>query len=56
MNAKTKSCFAPHTLMHSLFGLGLGFLLAALIPSLANVLLGVILIVVAVGLDFMRKG
>jgi len=55
MNAKIKSCFTPHVLMHSLFGLGLGLLLSALIPSLSNVLLGVIIIVVALGLDMMRK-
>jgi len=50
-----KECFTPHVLMHSLFGLGLGLLLAALIPSLANVWLGVVLVVVALGLDLMRK-
>lgn len=56
MNAKIKSCFTPHVIMHSLFGLGLGLLLSALIPSLANVWLGIIIIVVALGLDLMRKG
>ena len=55
MNAKMKSCFTPHAIMHYLFGLGLGLLLSALIPSLANVWLGVIIIVVALGLDMMRK-
>ena len=55
MNAKVKSCFTPHVLMHSLFGLGLGLLLSALIPSLANAWLGIIVIVVALGLDMMRK-
>lgn len=56
MNAKMKSCFAPHVLMHSLFGLGLGILLVALIPPLGMAWLGVVLIVVAVALDSMRKG
>ena len=55
MNAMMKDCFTPHVLMHSLFGLGLGLLLSAIIPSLANVWLGLILMVVAVALDYMRK-
>ena len=55
MDAKTKSCFTPHVLMHSLFGLGLGIVLVTLIPSLGVMWLGVVLIVVAVVLDFMRK-
>ena len=56
MNAKIKSCFTPHVLMHSLFGLGLGLLLSALIPALSSsIWLGVIIIVVALGLDMMRK-
>lgn len=55
MNAKMKSCFAPHTMMHSLFGLGLGITLVALFPSLNMVWLGVGLIVVALILDMMRK-
>lgn len=55
MNAKMKSCFTPHVIMHSAFGLGLGLLLSAIIPSLANIWLGVIVIAVALGLDMMRK-
>ncbi len=55
MNAKMKSCFTSHVIMHSFFGLGLGLLLSALIPSLANIWLGIIIIVVALGLDMMRK-
>ena len=55
MNAMMKDCFSPHVLMHSLFGLGLGLLLSAVIPSLANVWLGIIVIVVSLGLDMMRK-
>lgn len=55
MNAKMKDCFTPHAMMHSLFGLGLGLLLAALIPSLAMVWLGLVLMVVAIVLDYMRK-
>ncbi len=41
--------------MHSLFGLGLGILLVALIPGLQLVWLGIVLMVVAVVLDMMRK-
>lgn len=55
MNAKMKSCFTSHAIMHSSIGLGIGLLLSALIPSLANVWLGIIVIVVAAGLDMMRK-
>ena len=50
-----KECFTPHVLMHSLLGLGLGFLLVSWFPSLASMWLGIVLIVVAVVLDFMRK-
>ena len=55
MNAKMKSCFTGHVVMHSLFGLGLGLLLAALVPSLGNAVLGLILMAVAVVADVMRK-
>lgn len=41
--------------MHSLFGLGLGFILAAFVPGLANLWVGVVLCVVAVVWDMMRK-
>lgn len=55
MDAKMKSCFTPHVMMHSLFGLGLGILLVALIPSLNMVWLGVGLMIVALILDSTRK-
>ena len=55
MNDKMKECFTPHVLMHSLFGLGLGLLLVSFVPSLANLWLGVGLMVVAAVLDMMRK-
>ncbi len=51
-----KHCFTGHILLHSLFGLGLGLLLATWIPSLQNVWIGVIVLVVAVLLDAMRGG
>ncbi len=54
-NDKMNSCFTPHVVMHSLFGLGLGLLLVSLFPSLANLWLGVVLMVVAVLADSMRK-
>lgn len=55
MNAKMKACFTPHVIMHSLIGLGLGILLATLIPSLQNAWVGVVIIAFAVALDMMRK-
>ena len=55
MNDKIKECFTPHVLMHSLFGLGLGIFLSVLFPSLSAVWLGLVLMAVAVALDFMRK-
>ncbi len=55
MNAKMKKCFTPHVAMHSLFGLGLGLVLADVWDSLAKWWIGAVLIVVAVALDVMRK-
>lgn len=55
MNAKMKTCFTPHAMMHSLFGLGLGIFLVSLIPSLNILWLGVGLMAVAFVLDAMRK-
>ncbi len=56
MNEKMKECFAPHVMMHSLFGLGLGILLVALWPGLGLVWLGIVLMVVSIVKDMMRKG
>lgn len=39
----------PHTLLHIVSGVGLGFLLAGLVLTLANPILGIILVVVGVG-------
>lgn len=55
MNEKMKECFTPHTMMHSLFGLGLGLALSALIPGLSNLWLGIVVVIVALALDMMRK-
>jgi hypothetical protein len=55
MNKKMKECFTPHAMMHSLFGLGLGVTVIALWPSLAMLWLGVVLMVVAFVLDWIRK-
>ena len=55
MTEKMKSCFAPHVLMHSLFGLGLGLLLATWFAGLRVIWLAVVLMVVSVVLDMMRK-
>jgi len=55
MNDKLKECLKPHAVMHSLFGLGLGIFLVALVPALNNALLGFIIMVVAVVVDYMRR-
>ncbi len=56
MNQKMRDCFTPHVGLHSLFGLGLGVLLATLVPASRSVLLAVVVMVVAVVADAMRKG
>lgn len=55
MDAKMKACFTPHAMMHSLFGIGLGIVLVNIIPSLNSLWLGVVIAVVAIVLDMMRK-
>ncbi|MDE2025523.1 MAG: hypothetical protein KGJ07_03450 [Patescibacteria group bacterium] len=55
MDKKMKSCFTGHIVMHSVFGLGLGLLLASWFQGLANMWLGLGLMVIAVILDAMRK-
>lgn len=55
MDKKMKECMQPHALMHSLAGLGVGLLLATLVPALQMVWLGVVIVVVAVAMDMMRK-
>jgi len=55
MNEKLKECFTPHAMMHNLMGLGLGVVLVSLVPALANLWLGVVLVVVAMFLDYNRK-
>lgn len=55
MNDKMKECFTPHALMHNLLGIGLGIVVVVLYPTLANIWLGVGLVVVAIVADMMRK-
>lgn len=55
MDAKMKSCFTPHVMMHSLFGLGLGVFIVSFVPALGMWWLGLLLMVVAVVFDSMRK-
>ena len=52
-----KECLKPHSLLHSVAGIGLGLFLAGLVPGLAasGVLLGIILIVVGMGGEFVMK-
>ncbi len=53
-NARLKSCTAPHALSHSLFGIGLGLILAGMFSGLvANALtFGIIIVVIAMVWDF----
>lgn len=48
-----KECFSKHVVLHSLTGLGVGFVLISLIPSLAEnaLLIGVVAIVAGIGLE-----
>jgi 1,4-dihydroxy-2-naphthoate octaprenyltransferase len=55
MKGKMKDCFKPHIYMHSLFGLGLGILVASLWSGVSKWWIGVIVMVVAVLLDMSRK-
>lgn len=55
MTGKLKDCFTLHSLMHGLFGLGLGLLLATLFAGLRLTWLAVALMVVAVAVDATRK-
>lgn len=55
MNAKMKACFTPHVMMHSLFGLGLGLIIATIFPGSFMIWLGIVVIVVTTALDMMRK-
>jgi len=55
MDKKMKECFTPHAMMHSLMGLGLGILLVNFFPALNMAWLGLVVVVVAVVLDYMRK-
>lgn len=52
-----KECMKPHSLLHSLAGIGLGLFLVGLIPSLAYnaFFLGIVLIIAGVGGEFMMK-
>lgn len=55
MSKKMKECFTPHSVMHSLIGLGLGITLVSLIPSLGMLWIGVLIIIVAMVWDMSRK-
>lgn len=55
MPKSMKECFSGHVLMHSLFGLGLGIVLATAITGLQNIWYGVVAMAVAVVFDMMRK-
>ena len=54
MDKKIKECMKPHALAHSLSGLGVGFILIALMPSLVSMafVIGIIALVGGVIWDF----
>ncbi len=55
MKIDFKRCTSPHALSHSLAGLGIGLILVNYVPSLNNLMYGVIILVVAVVWDAMAK-
>lgn len=55
MSRKMKECFTPHVMMHSLVGLGIGITLVSLFPGLGMLWLGILIIIVAVVFDMMRR-
>lgn len=55
MDKKMKSCFSSHIVIHSLFGLGLGIVLANQIVVFDRLWIGLAAMVVAVVFDALRK-
>lgn len=53
LDKKFKECMKPHMLAHSVSGLGVGFILIALVPSLASMALviGIIALIGGVAWD-----
>jgi len=50
-----KECTKPHPMLHSAAGLGLGLVLAGLVPGLvggAGLVIGIILLIVGLGGEF----
>lgn len=59
LNAKMKECMKPHSLAHSVTGLGLGLILVAFIPALVSsaLVLGVIVLIGGMAWDMaVNKG
>ncbi len=46
-----KECMKAHPMLHSLGGVGIGLIVAALVPSMASVMIGLVVVVVAVVLE-----
>ncbi len=55
MTDKMKKCFTPHVIMHSVVGLGIGLVIASLLPGLPLLWIGLGVIVVGTVLDVMQK-
>lgn len=55
MNKKMRECFTPHAMIHSLTGVGIGIIAANLIPILNSLMVGLIVLVIGIIWDMMRK-
>ena len=55
MNKNTKDCFSKHMMIHSLTGAGVGIIVANIITPLNSIMVGLILLVVGIILDMVRK-
>lgn len=55
--ANSKDYLNTHSLLHTAFGLGLGFLLVALVPGLSSIalLLGIIFVLLGFGGELVAK-
>ena len=55
MNKMMKECTKPHALAHSVSGIGVGFIVLALVPALAAnaLIIGIVVLVAGVAWDFL---
>jgi hypothetical protein len=57
MDQKMKECLKPHVLLHTVMGVGVGLVLAGLVPAVYGmaVTVGVVLVLVGLVGEFLRK-